>query len=263
MRSNERALLDVGLDGVAVKPAESDVATAVNLPVDLVTVDFEGTACVPSAETLAAVAERVTELRVTVPVRADGFDPLGDDDQFTALPDAARPVFVAGHPDYLDGRERARAVAPRLGAAVQNATDPWVGSEGIERIALATGATQFSVLSPETERELDAIRAAGFDGGLAVYAPVVVTDDDDAVLDAIGDYVARRGPVRGALPEGANTDASASGMARTTLVEATDEYALVGTVDEVRARVDALRAAGADDVVGYPAQGLETLVPRD
>jgi hypothetical protein len=193
---------------------------------------------------------------VTVPVRADGFDPLGDDAAFDALPVGVKTVLVAGNPAYLSESERGRAVAPRLGAAVERTDDPWVGTEGVERVALATGATQFSVRAPTTERELRGLRAAGWEGGLAVDAQTVLADDEDVVLDAVGDYVARRAPVRAALPDGAPTDGGAGGRARAVLEDAVRDYALVGTAEQVRARVDALRAAGADRVVGYPAQGL-------
>ena len=263
MHQDVDAIHETGIDAAAIKPAECDVSTAATLPVDSVTVDFEGREHLPTPDVLADLADAVSELRVTVPVRADGFDPLGDDSGFDALPAGAKPVLVAGHPAYLAEAERRRAVAPRLGAAVERTRDPWVGTEGIERIALATGAAQFSVLSPTTEREFRALRAAGFDGDLAVYAPTVLTDDEDAVLDAVGDYVARRGPVRTALPEGAETGASATGCARDVLLEACDDYALVGSTADVRARVDDLRAAGADRVVGYPAQGLGAFGVRD
>lgn len=256
MQQDTQLVHETGIDAAAIKPAECEVSAAASLPVGTVTVDFEGRDHLPDPGTLADLADAVAELRVTVPVRADGFDPLGDDSVLEALPKSVEPVLVAGHPAYLSGVERRRAVAPRIGAAAERASDPWVGTEGIERIALATGATQFSVLSRTTEREFRALRAAGFDGDLAVYAPTVLTDDADAVLDAVGEYVARRAPVRRALPEGARTDAGATGRARDVLLGASEDYALVGSAADVAARVDDLRAAGADHVVGYPARGL-------
>jgi alkanesulfonate monooxygenase SsuD/methylene tetrahydromethanopterin reductase-like flavin-dependent oxidoreductase (luciferase family) len=91
---------------------------------------------------------------------------------------------------------------------------------------------------------------------VSVYAPTVLTDDEDDVLDAVGAYAARRGPVARALPDGAATDASATGRAREVLSAAVRDFALVGTPDDVRRQVAALKDAGADYVVGYPARGL-------
>jgi alkanesulfonate monooxygenase SsuD/methylene tetrahydromethanopterin reductase-like flavin-dependent oxidoreductase (luciferase family) len=85
----------------------------------------------------------------------------------------------------------------------------------------------------------------------------VLSGDDDAVLDAVGGYVARRGPLADALPEGAPTDASAAGRAREVLLSAADDYALVGTPPTVADRVEDLKDAGADVVVGYPARGID------
>ena len=254
---------ETGIDGAAIKPAECDVSAASGLPFGRIVVDFEGREHLPDPDALADLADSVDELRVTVPVRADGFDPLGDDSAFDALPPGAKRVLVAGNPAYLSEAERGRAVAPRLGTAVERTSDPWVGVEGVERVALATGATQFAVLSPGTEREFRALRAAGFGGELAVYAPVALTEDEDALLDALGDYVTRRAPVRTALPEGAETDGRASGRAREVIVDACREYALVGSAGQVAARVDALREAGADHLIGYPAGGLETFGVSD
>jgi len=245
-----------GLDAAALKPAECDVARAVDLPFETITVDYEGREHLPDEETLARLASQ-KELRLTTPVRAAGFDPLGDDAVDADLPESVRRVAVAGHAAYLTDEERGKAVAPRLRAAVERDPTAWVGTEGVERVALATGATQFELLSRSTERDLRALRAAGFDGELAVYAPTVLTDDEDAVLDAVGAYAARRGPVARALPEDAATDASASGRARDVLSKAVRDYALVGRPDEVGERVADLKAAGADLVVGYPARGIE------
>ncbi|MFC7071248.1 DUF7388 family protein [Halobaculum lipolyticum] len=250
------------LDGVALKPTECDVSVAAELPVDLVCVDYEGRDAMPDPDTLAGLAESV-DLRVTTPVRADGFDPRGDDSLVATLPDAAKRVLVAGHGAYLTDEERRRAVAPRLGdaaAAVRAAGgEPWVGTEGIERVALAAGGVQYDLLSRTTRRDVRALRAAGFDGEVAVYAPVVPSDDEDAILDAVGAYTARRKPVREALPEGAATDAGATGRAREVLSKAVRDYALVGAPEAVRERVEELRAVGVDHVVGYPAAGVESL----
>ncbi|GAD53642.1 hypothetical protein MBEHAL_2402 [Halarchaeum acidiphilum MH1-52-1] len=217
-------------------------------------VDYEGREHLPDPAVLADLAA-ARDLRITVPVRASGFDPLGDDSIAATLPDAAGRVFVAGHSAYLDDAECEKRVAPRLGAAVETNPDAWVGTEGIERLALATGAGQFELLSRSTDRDLRALRAAGYDGHVSLYAPVVLADDEDAVLDAVGAYAARRGPVRRALPDGAATDGTASGRAREVLSAAVRDYALVGDAETVGERVAELKAAGADTVVGYPARG--------
>jgi hypothetical protein len=254
------ALAAAGVDALALKPAECDVSRALDADVKTVTVDYEGREHVPERETLAALAAE-TDLRVTTPVRASGFDPLSDDSLDATLPDDAGRVLVAGHGAYLDDDEGSRAVAPRLGAMVERHPQAWVGTESVERVALATGATQFELLSRSTARDVRALRAAGFDGEVAVYAPTVLTEDEDAVLDAVGAYAARRGPVRRALPDGEDvaTDANATGRARDVLSQAVRDYALVGEVDAVRERVDELHALGVDHVVAYPARGLDAV----
>ena len=248
-------LARAGIDAIALKPAEHDVSTAVELGVGTIVLDYEGREHLPAPEALATLADAY-ELFVTTPVRADGFDPLGDDGLVSSLPDAATRVLVAGNPAYLDTHEADRAIAPRLRAAREAAPDAWVGTEGIERIALAAGGTQFELLGRGTEREIEALRGAGFGGSIAVYAPTVLTDDPDETLNAIGGYVARRGAVKRALPEGSPTDAAVGGRAREILLRAAADYALVGDVGTVRERIDALEAAGADHVVSYPARGL-------
>jgi hypothetical protein len=255
----EGTLGRAGIDTVALKPAECDVSRAVDLPVDRVAIDYEGHEHLPDDRTLARLADAV-DLYVTTPVRADGFDPLGDDSLVPRVPANATRVLVAGHPAYLSEGEQGRAVAPRLGAARARAADAWVGTEGVERVALAAGGVQYELLSRSTERDLRALRAAGFDGGTAVYAPTVLHDDEDTILDAVGAYAARRGPVRRALPDGAATDATATGRAREVLSAAVRDYALVGSVEAVAAQVEALREAGADHVVGYPARGLDAFL---
>jgi hypothetical protein len=257
----QRRTAAAAVDALALKPTEHDLValsdrSAAALSVDALVVDYEGRAEMPDDETLATLAGRY-DLRVTTPVRADGFDPTGDDGLWDRVPAAARRVLVAGHGAYLDDEEASRAVAPRLGAAVERASDPWVGTESVERVALATGATQFELLGRNTERAVRALRAAGFDGDVALYAPTVVTDDEDEILDAVGDYVARRRPVREALPDGAATDGAASGRAREVLAAAARDFALVGDAETVGERVAALRAAGVTTVVAYPARGVE------
>ena len=259
MLTSTSAVSRAGLDAVALKPTECDVSLATELPVDTLAIDYEGREHLPGSETLESLAADKTVL-VTTPVRADGFDPLGDTSALESFPPEVGRVLVAGHPAYLTDAERKRAVAPRLGLALESRPDAWVGTESIERIAMATGATQYDLLSRGTDRELRALRRAGFDGDIAVYAPTVMTDDEDAILDAVGAYVSRRRPVENALPEGAATDSSATGRAREVLLAAADDYALIGTADEVRERTEALRKAGATTVVSYPARGLETIL---
>jgi hypothetical protein len=265
MLTGER-LARTGLDAVALKPTEHDLSRAASIGTGTLVVDYEGREHLPDAETLAGLATSA-RLYLTAPVRADGFDPHGDDDLLRELLSDRRGTlgltFVAGNAAYLTDEERARAVAPRLRAALDRypaeRPAPWVGTEGIERLALAAGGTQFDLLDRSTERELRALRTVGLDGGVAVYAPTVLTDDEDAILDALGGYVSRRRPVRAALPEEAATDRRATGRAREVLLAAAEDYALVGTVDAVRDQVAALHEAGATTVVGYPARGLGPL----
>ncbi len=259
MLSSSAALAETGLAGAALKPAECDVARGVDLPVARVVVDYEGREHLPDADALAALAE-AKDLLVTTPVRADGFDPLGDDGRYDDLPETATPVLVAGHPAFLGDDERGRAIAPRLAAARERTPDAWVGTESIERLALAVGGTQFELLSATTDRAVRSLRTAGFEGTVAVYAPTVLTDDEDAILDAVGGYAARRRPVAEALPDGAATDATATGRAREVLLAACEDYALVGGVGAVADRVAALEAAGVDSVVGYPARGVDAVL---
>jgi len=258
MLTGESRLSTAGLDAAALKPAECDVRRALDLPLDGVAIDYEGREHVPDAGTLRELAAE-KRVRLTTPVRADGYDPLGDDSLLSAIPDGVGRVVVAGHPAYLSETERERAVAPRIGAVRESAPDAWVGTEGVERLALAAGGTQYELLSRSTERDARALRAAGFDGGLVVYAPTVLTDDEDAVLDAVGGYAARRRPVARALPEDATTDAGATGRAREVLSKAVRDYALVGSPETVGNRVRTLKEAGVDQVVGYPARSVDEL----
>lgn len=248
-----------GLDAVALKPTECDVARGRDVPLPGVVVDYEGRDYLPDAAALRSVAAEKS-VRVTTPVRADGFDPLGDDGHVDRLPDAVGRVLVAGNPAYLSDEERGRAVAPRLRAARETAPDAWVGTEGVERVALAVGGTQFDLLGRSTRRDCRALRAAGWEGGLAVYAPTVLTDDADAVLDALGPYLGRRRPVRRALPDDPTTSAAASGRVREVLLAAADDFALTGPPEAVAERVAALKGAGATTVVGYPARGIDAFL---
>lgn len=249
-----------GLDGVALKPTEHDLGGATELPGEAtVVVDYEGADHLPDADTVSGLAAD-RPVRVTTPVRTDGFDPLGEDGRLDRIPDGVGRVLVAGHDAYLDGHERRRAIAPRLRAAAADCREPWIGTEGIERVALATGLAQFELLSPSTERELQAMRAAGFDGEIVVYAPVVLSEDENTVLDAVGSYAARRDQVAAELPTTAPTNSRAGGQARDALLEGCREYALCGTPMTVREHVEALVGAGADRVIGYPADGLAELL---
>lgn len=256
---DEDTLADLGLDGVAVKPASADVEVAASLPLDVVTIDYEGPEHVPDPTVLGTLA-RTKSVRLTTPVRATGYDPLGDDGSYAPVPDDVGLVLVAGHPSYLSATERSRAIAPRLGAALGRCDDPWVGTEGIERLALATSAGQYELLSPTTSREVRALRAAGFGGELAVYAPTLLDATGDAILDAIGAYVARREPVRSELPDDPVTDSSAAGRTREVLISSVADYALVGEPDRIRRRIQELRAAGVDLVIGYLPTGLRQFV---
>lgn len=254
MLTGER-VVSTGIDAAALKPAECDVSRGADLPFDTVVIDYEGREHLPGRRVLERLAAD-TDVRLTTPVRADGFDPLADDSLLNEVPDSVRRVLVAGHSAYLDGEERRKAVAPRLGAAVESTSEAWIGTEGIERIALATGAPQFELLGRSTQRDLHALRAAGFSGEIAVYAPTVLTDDPDEILDAVGSYVARRQTVARRLPEGAPTDAAAPERAREVLLAASGDFALVGTPEAVRTQAESLREAGADTIVGYPARGV-------
>jgi hypothetical protein len=252
-------LTAVGIDAVALKPSEVDVERAHELDVQSVTIDYEGREHVPAPAAFETLAEDV-EVRATVPVRADGFDPLGDDSVHASLPSSVGDVLVAGHPAYLDDAEQRRAIAPRLSAAAEGSGRRWVGTEGIERLALAAGGTQFELLSRTTPQDIRALRAAGFDGDVAVYAPTVLSGDPDEILDAVGAYTARRNPVRRALPDDVPHDSSIDGDSRETLLTACRDYALVGDRETVSKRVGELRETGVDHVVSYPARGIDPLV---
>jgi hypothetical protein len=251
-------LAAAGIDAVALKPSEMDLSRAQDLPVSTLTVDYEGREHVPAPGVFADLAGSF-DCRATVPVRADGFDPLGDAHLRSELPGDAGEVLVAGHGAYLSEEERRRAVAPRLREAAAGASEPWVGTEGVERLALAVGGTQFELLSATTERDVRSLRAAGFEGDIAVYAPTVLSDDDDEILDAVGDYTARRGPIRRRLSEDAPADSTATGETRELLSKACRDFALVGSPETVESQVSELQSVGVDQVVAYPARGLNAL----
>lgn len=255
----DRSVDRIGLDGIAVKPTETTIADLESVPVETLTIDYEGRESLPARDSLSRLATEAS-VRLTTPVRADGFDPLGDDSLLADVPDGVSRVLVAGHPAYLSESERRRAVAPRLGAALEDAADAWVGTESIERIATATGADQFELLSARTEREVRALRAAGFTGEIAVYAPTVLSDDTDVVLNAVGEYVARRPAIANRLPEDAPADAAATGAVRETLLSGVADFTLAGSETTVADRIEALRSSGVTTVVGYPARGLDAFL---
>lgn len=264
-QQSQQPFARVGFDALALKPTECDVSRVsdLDLAVESVVIDYEGREHLPSADDLRALAERGT-VYLTTPVRANGFDPLGDDSLVEWIPEDVGRIFVAGHAAYLSTTERNRAVAPRLRSALdsESTPTPWVGTEGIERIALAAGGVQYELLTRETHKSVRALRAAGYDGGVSVYAPTVISGDENEILDAVGGYVARRRSVRKALAERTDepsTDRRASGAVRDHLLTAVREFALVGDRETIRQRIDALYEAGVDTVVGYPAAGPERL----
>ncbi|MFP4591217.1 MAG: luciferase [Halobacteriales archaeon] len=248
------ALAAAGFDALAVKPATDDLQSVARRFAGTVVLDFEGRAHLPSPEVVADVA-RDRPVVVTAPVRADGFDPLGDDELLERYGEVADLAVVAGNGAYLQAHECRRGIATRLSAALDRHSDAWVGTEGIERVALATGATQYELLGRTTAREVRAMRTVGFEGDVVVYAPTVVSDDADVALDALGEYVARRRPVAERLPDGAATDATAVGHARAVLLEAVADYGIVGSAERVATRLEELRDAGVTAIVGLPATG--------
>ncbi len=250
---------DGGIDAIALKPTEHQLHRANQASVDILTIDFEGVDNVPPVDTLLDLSA-THDVRVTVPVRADGFDPLGEDSLLAAVPDDVDTTLVAGNPAYLAPYERRRAIAPRLLAAVERVDGPWIGTEGIERLALAIGGTQYELLSPGTERTIGMLREAGVTAPFAVYAPTVLTTDEAAILDAVGEYVARREPIREQLQAEAPTDNTATGHTREVLLEAAREYALVGDPTAIEDRIDRLRDTGVETIVSYPADGLDALL---
>ncbi|MGM0604729.1 MAG: DUF7388 family protein [Halobacteriota archaeon] len=256
MLTGELGVAATGIEVAALKPKETSVKRAAELPISTIAIDYEGRDHLPDPETLRSLAE-TKDVYLTTPVRADGFDPLGDDSLVETIPETVRRVLVAGHGAYLSASEADRAIAPRIGAARRDAPNAWIGTEGIERIALAAGGTQYELLSRSTVRTVRALKRAGYDDDVAVYAPTVLSEDEDEILDAVGPYTARRGPVRRALPDGAATDSTATGRAREILSKAVRDYALIGTHEEVRRQVERLTDAGVDAIVGYPARGID------
>ncbi|WP_330631115.1 DUF7388 family protein [Halocatena halophila] len=259
-RKQLATVADIPCDGLALKPTATELRSLTDrsLDVDRLVIDFEGHEHVPERAVLDALAEH-HQVFVTTPVRADGFDPLGDHSIVEELPSHIGRVLVAGHPAYLNGTEAKRAIAPRLREAVAAdnlAHQPWIGTESVERIAMAIGGVQYELLSKSTGRTVRALRNAGYDAPIAVYAPTVLSDNDDVVLDALGDYVARRKPVRealSALDRSYHTDSNATGEARSVLRTATNQYGIAGDRNTVAERIESLRASGVTDVICHPA----------
>lgn len=254
---HDTGVVDTTLESIALKPAETDVSRVRGLAVDLLAIDYEGREHVPDRSTLEALTDEF-EVRMTMPVRADGFDPLGEDGRLNTLHPDVKPILVAGNSAYLGETEAGRSVAPRLRAAAEAVNDPWIGTEGIERVAMAVGGTQYDLLSATTSRTVRALRAAGFEDGIALYAPTLVTENEDAILDALGEYVSRRKRVRRALPDDGPTDSTATGRTREVLLAASRDFGIVGDPGTVEGRLDELRQAGVDCIVAYPAGGIDS-----
>lgn len=252
MLTTTNQLATAGIDALAVKPTKVDITRIDRSPFDELLIDYEGTDSLPSLSTLERLAADGA-VRQTVPVRATGFDPLGDDRHLQAIGDVTELSLVAGHPAYLDHTERRRAIGPRLGAAMDQFDDCWVGTEGIERLALATDAVQYELLSPTTTSTVASLRAAGMDVEVAVYAPVVPTDDEDVALEALGSYLARRASVAADLKGDQSPGAAVTGSDREVLLDALDGYALWGTTAEIADSIQSLRDAGVTHIVGYHA----------
>lgn len=256
MLSKSTQLGELGIDAIAIKPSKVDISTVEQVSTPYLVIDFEGVDHLPRTSTVEALAED-SEVVMTAPIRADGFDPLGDDTLLRSYGDLVTFAFVAGHPAYLNRSEVPRAVAPRLTGALDRFGDALVGTEGIERLALTTGAPQYELLSRSTAAEVRGLRRMGFDGEVFVYAPLAVSEDEDLLLDTLGSYVSRRSVVANRLSDGVPTDRHASGSTREILLDAITEYTIAGSDHEVRKRVDALKRAGIDAVVAHPALGLD------
>lgn len=240
----------VGFDGIAIKPKERSLTSIEPSQIDRLVFDFEGMEHLPTPMTIQQLAEE-TEVILTAPVRHDGFDPLGDDDWFTRFEPFAKFAIVAGNRAYLDTVASKRAIAPRIGAARTRFPDAWIGTEGIERLALATGATQYELLSGGSEQVINGLRAAGFEGTIAIYAPTMITEDRTAALNQLAGYLKRRKPVARVI------EAQAGNVEETgeVLDRVLDQYALVGPPATIEQRIVELKTAGADLLIAYPVGG--------
>lgn len=248
MIKHANRLATAGFDAIAIKPSSQSITSIDPSQIDAIVIDFEGPAHLPDPNQVAELSEE-SHVTLTAPVRADGFDPLGDDGLFDQFEEADRFALVAGNGAYLTEGEQRKAIAPRLGRAIKRYPDAWVGTEGIERLALATGASQFELLSPDTPNMLTGLRSAGFDGEIALYAPTVVTDDRQVALSELKSYLSRRRRVKRALSNGSATHTDPQDV----LLQAMDDYALVGDESSIAQQIESLKTAGATTVVGYPA----------
>ncbi|MXR19435.1 DUF7388 family protein [Halobacterium bonnevillei] len=158
LKSDSHAAV-AGVDAVALKPSEHDLECIPDLEdaVETVVVDYEGREHLPEFDALTALAGDRT-VRVTAPVRADGFDPLGDDSLADAIPPELGRVFVAGH---SQGGMAAPRIADRHGGvagivSIDGPADPGMDADDL-------GFLRYSIepdgdLTEEQEAELEAKR---------------------------------------------------------------------------------------------------------
>lgn len=250
--TQREVISDVGFDAIAVKPSHTNLSRVTSSPIDTVVIDFDGREHFPSNTTILELQE-TTDTRVTIPIRVDGFDPLGDREYLDSLPTETKVVLVAGNPAYLTEEELHRSIAPRLGTAVDEFSNAWIGTEGIPLIALATTAPLFFLLSPESKHTIQKIRSAGYPGSIAIYAPTVVTTDTDTILQTLGPYTMRREPVRRQLE--AESLSSLDSDKQELLLRETQKYALTGSVSEINTQISRLKTKGADNIVSYLPTG--------
>ncbi|MFB6254804.1 MAG: luciferase [Halobacteriaceae archaeon] len=242
------------LDGIAIKPSETDISHLSNSPFDQIIIDYEGMDVLPDRREIEELADEKT-VHLTTPVRASSFDPIADRGSRMKVPSTINRIFVAGNPKYLTESEQNKTIQPRIVTATDRHPFAWVGTEGIERIALATGNPQFELLSPTTESNILHLRACGVEVDINVYAPAVIDSSKDRILDTLGEYVARRSEVRKALPANSSLDGSATGKTRRILLQAINNYALVGDVDAINQQITKLYEIGVSNVIIYPAGG--------
>ncbi len=244
---------EVGFDALAVKPRDTDLSQIPSTPVNNVVIDFEGREHYPSNTTIRSLQE-TTNLRVTLPIRVDGFDPLGNREYLDSIPPETKVVLVAGNPAYLTENELDRSIAPRIGTAVDKFANAWIGTEGIPLIALATTAPLFFLLSPQSKRTIQQIRSVGYEGTIAVYAPTLITEDTDTLLETLGPYTLRRDPVRHKLES--TSLSSLNPEDQEILIRETQKYALTGSVSAINSQISHLKNHGVDKVVSYLPTGL-------
>lgn len=244
-----------GVDGLALKPTQYDLCAVPSSPVETLVIDYEGRGAFPDSSVLMQLATEY-ELYVTTPVRADGFDPLGDDSYLDRIPSSAKRVLVAGNPAYLTDDEQQRKISPRLKKARQSDPSAWIGTEGIEPLANRLGGTHFELLGPALDDRISQRRDDSAIDQVAVYAPMVITDDADQKIAALGEYVSRRDSVRSEIPEVRSVVDMARGRIRKELLEAIDQYALAGSIETIHRRITDFHANGVDQVIVYPATNI-------